>query len=156
MTAGTEGPWWGRRGGGRGGGCPYGSSDCGGVDGQITRDTWSTRTRKRCFQVWLYWRSTRTFTQWWERKEQKEVEDGMRIYCNSCLKRGGKVEGEKWLWMANPVCRIHTGNMMDSHEYCINTARDHPRGRGPVDEMEMHLAAKKSRAACDKLYQTKK
>lgn len=61
--------------------CLYGSSECGEVDGQITRDTWSTRTRKRCFQgVTLLEVYSHTHTVM-KRKEQKkkEVEDEMRI-----------------------------------------------------------------------------
>lgn len=69
------GPCW------REGACLYGSSECSGVDGQITRDTWSTRTRKRCFQVWLYLRSTLTFTQWWKKRAKR----GRRWeHCHSC------------------------------------------------------------------------
>lgn len=94
--------------GGKGEARLYGSSECGGVDGQITRDTWSTRTRKRCFQVWLYWRSTLTLTQWWKKraKRGRRWDENIATVVRKWRTRR-QSGGEKWLWMANPVRRIY-------------------------------------------------
>lgn len=115
MTAGAEG--WVHAGGGRR--AFYGSSECGGVDGHITRDTWSTRTQKRCFQVWLYWRSTLTFTQWWKKRAKRgrrwdeniatvvrkwknkvaKWRGGMALHGKSCPQDSKREEATRWIHM---------------------------------------------------------
>lgn len=98
-----------------------------GVDGQITRDTWSTRTRKRCFQVWLYLRSTLTFTQWWKKRAKKEVEDENIAIAVRKWKMRRQSGGEKWLWMENPDRRIYKRQ----HDGFIWILHDLDTGGGP-------------------------
>lgn len=162
---------------GRGEACLYGSSECGGVDGQITRDTWSTRTRKRCFQVWLYWRSTLTLTQWWKKRAKRGRrwdENIATVVRKWRTRRQSGGEGRKWLWMANPVRRIykrqHDGFIWILHDLKTGQLSGW-YGKGPSRrtwsiwwllmgkpdlQWEMQPAAKKSRAASYSLYQTSK
>lgn len=85
-------------------------------------DTWSTRTRKRCFQVWLYCRST-PHSHSNERKEQKkkvEVEDEMRILQQSLEnERWGRGNRRRGMSLSGKSCPQDIRDRVDSYEYCM-------------------------------------